>query len=126
MDSNKSIIVDDVNVEECEFVSKEHSFTNPKGQCKIKLKDYKFVNNCYFKQIKRLEQAKEELQNLWANSTAERIKLEKENEKYKQVLEDIKSIAEYSIKHNENLNLNHQLILTKIIEVLNANSININ
>lgn len=126
MDSNKSIIVDDVNVEECEFVSKEHSFTNPKGQCKIKLKDCKFVNNCYFKQIKRLEQAKEELQNLWANSTAERIKLEKENEKYKQVLEDIKSIAEYSIKHNENLNLNHQLILTKIIEVLNANSININ
>ena len=64
-------------------MSKEHSFANPKGQCKIKLKDCKFINNCQYKQLKRLEQ--------------ENAKLKAELQKYKDMeakgLEEFKDVG---------------------------------
>lgn len=85
------IIIDGVNVAECEFYY--YSIQTHCNYCKSSqyssyCNDYP---DCHFKQIKRLKQAKEELQNLWANATAERIKLEAENEKLKEKITKLKN-----------------------------------
>lgn len=108
--TDKEIIIDGVNAAECEFLSKEHSFTNPKGQCKIKLKDCKFINNCQYKQLKRLEQEnaelkaenvrlKEELETYGATGVCEVCsdKANKLADKYLGCLQEIKAIAKDNI-----------------------------
>ena len=106
-------------------------------------------NDCYFKQLKRLQEENEGLKSLNDFNVQKNEVLKEENEKlkenqccpetceyiateiirytnvcevnskYKQALEEIREIAKYSIMHNSELNSNYQIILQNINEVLN-------
>jgi predicted RNase H-like nuclease (RuvC/YqgF family) len=122
-------IINGIDVSEC-----EHHYTNPvNGTIYHGCAIYEQVNelgysqdtlceqnpDCYFKQLKRLQEENEELkkrcEELDKMTGIFSARLAK---KYKQALEEIRDIAKYSIMHNSNLNSNYQIILQKINEVL--------
>lgn len=116
--NEKEIIIDDVNVAECEFLYDDDCL------CKLGI-EYgydgetfgrfcKGNNNCYFKQLQRL---KAENKNLKTENTKLKNKNQQmsgcitENEKYKQALKEIK---EYCLEWYQS-----KTILEKTDEVLN-------
>ena len=56
------IIIDGVDVAGCRYLFDDTAYKHSKTQCSITLKDCKYLgNNCYYKQLKRLEQENEKL-----------------------------------------------------------------
>lgn len=121
------VIIDGVDVSGCEFFS-DMSNGKPDTICMCYKDMYGFntncehnkdAKNCYYKQLKRLEQENERLKDENYGLNQELLGYQKgvqasEIIELKQALQEIKEIAEYSIMHNDNLNSNYQLILQLI------------
>lgn len=106
----KEIIIDGVDVAGCIYFQQEDDeYTCGAEECNGAVVGCRACDNCYYKQLKRLEKQYNDLINRVCLENYER--LEQENARLKQTLQEIKEIAEYSIMHNENLNFNYQKIL---------------
>ena len=100
---NKQIIVDNVNVSECEFCDWKGSNI---PQCRLRLASFETTckcYNCYYKQLKHKEQECEELKKTIMYKCPQcgevylspiGASLYEENNKLKQTLTEIKEIAE--------------------------------
>lgn len=98
---NKEVIIDGVNVAGCEF----HSSTPSSELCYMKGNKCNDNSNCPYKQLQRKEQECEELKCYIKEVLAPHAQmLQKQNERFKQVLEKIeeiihnKSIITYEIR----------------------------
>lgn len=60
---------------DCKYLSKEHSFTNPKGYCNLNLRDCRFVKDCEYKELQHLKQENEKLKDVANTSIIEQEKL---------------------------------------------------
>ena len=135
--TNKPIIVDGVDVSECDFLAKEDDYCSYsgeyrayKGQCGCSDEEMcKDHPNCFYKkalkQLKRKEQECEELRNRsdgWMSKCEQEIKLrEFINEQLKQTLTEIKEIAEYCYDEVDKENDGFWSILQLISGVKNEN-----
>ena len=104
----KPIIIDGVDVSECEFYT-DRLYTNCKSGCSAYADDCKseYRQNCYYKQLQRLKAENEKLkqykqskqasyetmQTEWNKAINESRDVKAENEKYKQALEEVRELA---------------------------------
>ena len=70
---------------DCKYLSKEHSFTNPKGHCNLNLRDCRFVKDCEYKELQRVKQENEKLKE-------ELIDLKWQQESDYQMVEDAETL----------------------------------
>ena len=127
--------INGIDVSEC-FYFIDH--TPPKGQgdwcgaihkgaCKVYSKDCEYNKDCYFKQLKRLQEENEELkENQCCPETCEYIATEiirytnvcEVNSKYKQALENIREMLKKSMSLKSNA-YNHFINVEKAIDKIN-------
>ena len=129
----KEIIIDGVNVAECYFYYK--------GECRCELNcidlyknktivelaqrnpehnymECKPSENCYFKQLKRLQEENEGLKKRQITKNGFICDCE-QNAKYKQALEEIKNIAELEVMFGENSKAFYPTNIQRILDVIN-------
>ena len=116
MDSDKSIIIDGVNVAECMFILDEKHLKTP--NCTLKISQNEIIGNCinrpncYFKQLKRLEAEKKDLINyfeLRESGMLEEIQYwkNKAQDLYKQLQDNITKNEEIRSANNvDSININ--------------------
>lgn len=118
------IIINGIDVSECRYLNK---VVNEELYCNIDeehLYTCSSDENCYFKQLKGLQEENKELKKQLEFSRTHKAVLDAERIKYKQALEEIKNIAELDVCYNAKLdkytfNTYAQRILDTINEVLN-------
>ena len=115
----EEIIINDVNVAECEFL--RHCVIPDNEGCKIDDSLCCDVGNCYYKQIKRLQEENEELKKYQYTQED----LQSEIEKRQKALEEIRDIAKEATNSKDCYiymyagRMYCEPILKKIDEVLN-------
>ena len=120
----KEIIIDGVNVAECVFLNKANGFkhcycTNEKDtlgdERNTRYGGCEYNNDCYYKQLKRLEKENEKLkeiietQNPWN-------KCKNCNKDYKSVLEEIREIEKNAYYSNNLVPMSQMQLMENIID----------
>lgn len=118
----EQIIIDGVDVAGCKFYDGEFEYSC-KCSCTICERNQE---NCYFKQLKRLQEENKELkeqinykfQNYWHKIEMKNFEVNRINLEYKQTLEEIRGYCE-----DQNLKVDYTAceVLAMIDEVLNDN-----
>lgn len=117
--ADKGIIVDSIDVSECEFLWKEKL---PKRFCNNGNLDCDCNSNlnCYFKQLKRKEKECEKLkkqlnQSMYLSEGILRLYAKRQNIKYKQALDEIEEFCTvYSANHDA-----YETVYKYILEIIN-------
>lgn len=117
---SEEIIIDGVNVAECEYYFKDNGVIAPDGTSErtdictspehtCENNDSCYCNkDCYYKQLQRLKQENEELkEKINSYICSANCYKYKEAEKYKQALEEIRDIVEEQCKYNCGISLHN-------------------
>lgn len=98
--TNKEMIIDDVNVAGCEFGINSIGFICGLKNGKTDKCDCYYYPNCYYKQLQREKQTSQEARDTAIKefNRAETLntllqRLQAENDRYKQVLEEVRKVA---------------------------------
>lgn len=119
---NKEVIIDGVDVSECEHQTYEKcaiNFEEWNGEI-IRYLDCSNYPNCYFKQLKRKEQECEKLKQ-WKKDAENLFKTQTDNadkiiSRYKQVLDEIEKITKNDMKFKYN---DKKFTITQILNIIN-------
>ena len=109
----KVVIIDDVDVSRCDYYEPDEMWTCADGEYTYNCEE---CHDCYYKQLKRLQKDYKVQENIINNLNNEVDYLDKENDKYRQAIEQIRQVVEFAIE--ETLTIGQKNATDKILEII--------